>query len=547
MRDPFQTLSPTIFGFGTVPGTPEEARSYLQRRLRAYLGLLGLLWVLLLAANMTVMVSTGYHLGPFMRLPLWVWLGTSFVLAACWLVLRAPRTLRLIDAVDASAVKLQAVALAVLMLDADARLRPDLVIMLGVTYILVLRAALVPSTAMRTAALGVAACGLQPLAAYFLYAKEPVDGLPGAVSIAFLVVVWSVLAIFASTTITRIIYGLERRVREASNLGQYTLEAPIGEGGMGSVFLARHALLRRPTAVKLLPADRAGQDAIKRFEREVQLTSQLTHPNVVAIYDYGRTPDGVFYYAMEYLEGIDLQELVDASGPMPPARVKHIVRQIADALAEAHAVGLIHRDIKPANIILLSRGRQHDFVKVLDFGLVKESSPAQQGGVSLSSVTALLGTPLYVSPESISNPSKIDGRSDLYSLGCVAYFLLAGKPFVKGRSLVQVCAAHLYEKPESLVKMGLGTPPELETLVMKLLEKDPKNRPADASHVVELLDAMTMVPGWTPAEAEGAWERLAEDEAGPVSRRKPREKSPDQKALEDTAAPTSMPIDLGGR
>jgi eukaryotic-like serine/threonine-protein kinase len=541
MKDPFRTLSPSIFGFGSVPGTPEEGRAYLQKRLSAFLMLIGGLWLFLLLGQMTVMASVGMNLDPFVRLPLWVWGGTVVVLWGCWTALRKPRTVLVLDVVEASAIKMQAVALAVLLYSADPRLRPDLAVMLGVTYILVIRAALVPSTALRTALLGVAICWLQPVAAYFLIKNNPVEGLPSAGGVAGITVVWSILAVLSSTTITRIIYGLERRVREATRLGQYTLEAPIGEGGMGSVFLARHSLLRRPTAVKLLPPDKAGQDAIRRFEREVQLTSQLTHPNVVAIYDYGRTPDGVFYYAMEYLEGVDLQVLVESSGRMPPARVKHVLRQIADALADAHAVGLIHRDVKPANILLLSRGRQHDFVKVLDFGLVKESSPKTQGAASLSSVTALLGTPLYVSPESISSPSKIDGRSDLYSLGCVAYFLLTGTTFVKGRSLVEVCAAHLYEKPDPPSKRVPGIPAALEALVLQMLEKDPSKRPASAADVVDALDAMTDIPAWTSQDAEAKWAGLAEGDAPPPSLRIR------DKALEDTAAPTSLPIDLDHR
>ncbi len=557
MRDPFATFSPSVFGFGSVPGTPEEARAHLQKRLRVFLGLIGLLWLLLLIGQVVVAMSTGYGVDRFLNATaLWTWVGAVVFLVGLWALLRSPRSLRVLDVVEVTCIKAQAVILALLLYLGDAQLRPELAVMLGSTYILSLRAALVPSTPLRTALLGVVLCWLQPIAAHLLHMREHVEGLPSAISIAAFLVLWIFLAVISSTFISRVIYGLERRVREASSLGQYTLEAPIGEGGMGSVFLARHSLLRRPTAVKLLPPERAGQDAIKRFEREVQLTSQLTHPNVVAIYDYGRTPDGVFYYAMEYLEGVDLQELVDASGPLPAARVKHILRQIADALADAHAVGLIHRDVKPANILLLSRGRQHDFVKVLDFGLVKETRPAEKGAVSLSSVTALLGTPLYVSPESISDPTKIDARSDLYSLGCVGYFLLTGAPFVKGRSLVEVCAAHLYEKPEPPSKRAHNVPPALEALILQLLEKDPKRRPVDASAVVDALDAMTDIPAWTASDAEAAWVALAEGENPPPSMRSPKpkpkssagEKRPPALApADDTPIPKSLPVDLGGR
>jgi eukaryotic-like serine/threonine-protein kinase len=174
----------------------------------------------------------------------------------------------------------------------------------------------------------------------------------------------------------------------AAQLGQYTLVEKIGEGGMGAVYRARHALLQRPTAIKLLLPERTNELDLARFEREVQLTSQLTHPNTIAIYDFGRTPDKVFYYAMEYIDGISLEQLVDEDGPQPPARVIHMLVQACGALAEAHGVGLIHRDVKPANLLLCARGGAHDVIKVVDFGLIKDTRPHSGPAVTIADTIA---------------------------------------------------------------------------------------------------------------------------------------------------------------
>ena len=200
--------------------------------------------------------------------------------------------------------------------------------------------------------------------------------------------------------------ALQKATLAARKLGQYALEEKLGAGGMGTVYKARHAMLRRPTAVKLLDVDKMSDTAIARFEREVQLTSGLTHPNTVAVFDYGRTPDGIFYYAMEYLEGMNLDDLVKRYGPLPEARLVYILRQVCGALAEAHAAGLVHRDVKPANIFLTNRGGLHDFVKVLDFGLVKSFDGEETA--NLTSANAMAGTPLYASPEAISQPDQVD-------------------------------------------------------------------------------------------------------------------------------------------
>ncbi len=218
---------------------------------------------------------------------------------------------------------------------------------------------------------------------------------------------------------------LRREAGEPRLIGQYQLEREIGEGGMARVYLARHALLKRPTALKLLKPHLASDEIVARFEREVQLASQLVHPNTIEIYDYGRTRDGLFYYVMEYLEGESLDRLVAAHGPMPAGRAIHVLKQVCAALREAHGRGLVHRDIKPQNIMLCERAGEHDVVKILDFGLVKDVHGRQSRDIT--QFQRLVGTPLYMAPERMRNPGDADARSDIYSIGAVGFFLLTGR------------------------------------------------------------------------------------------------------------------------
>ena len=290
----------------------------------------------------------------------------------------------------------------------------------------------------------------------------------------------------------------------AEQFGQYTLVEKLGTGGMGTVYKARHALLRRPTAVKLLNQEVINDTAIARFEREVQLTSGLTHPNTVAIYDYGRTASGVFYYAMEFLEGINLDELVKQFGPLPEARAVYVLRQVCSSLSEAHAAGLVHRDIKPANIILTFRGGLHDFVKVLDFGLAKLAGDLREPALTSANVVA--GTPHYVAPEAVTRPEQIDARADVYAIGAVGYFLLTGSPVFDGSSAADICLMHVWATPEGMsARLGRELCPELEALLLRCLAKAPADRPADASELLCEL-AECPVPGsWTASDAARWW------------------------------------------
>jgi eukaryotic-like serine/threonine-protein kinase len=300
----------------------------------------------------------------------------------------------------------------------------------------------------------------------------------------------------------------QHAVLAAKKLGQYSLEEKLGSGGMGTVYRARHALLRRPTAVKLLNVDKVSDTAIARFEREVQLTSQLNHPNTIAIYDFGRTPEGIFFYAMEYLDGISLEDLVAWYGPQPEGRVISILQQVCGSLAEAHGIGLIHRDIKPANIILNQRGGQYDVVKVLDFGLVK-SLKDDDRDAALTAEGALAGTPLYLAPEAIERPDTVDARGDIYAIGAVGYYLLTGTPLFRGATIMEICFHHLKTQPDPPSKrLGRPVTTQLEALILKCLAKSPHERPQSASELADELAGCEAASDWSREEAQAWWARV---------------------------------------
>jgi len=297
---------------------------------------------------------------------------------------------------------------------------------------------------------------------------------------------------------------LERAEAKSARLGQYIVEEKIGEGGMGVVYRARHALLRRPTAVKLLRADMISPARLEGFEREVRATARLEHPNTITVYDYGRTPEGVFYYAMELLDGITLKELVQRFGRQPPGRVKRILEQVAAALHEAHEAGLVHRDIKPGNIMICRQGGEPDVAKVLDFGLVRELEDE-----SAEATKRLVGTPMYMSPEAIRSPESVDARSDLYALGAVAYFLLTGDHMYRAGSVAEVCAMHLDRLPRALSKvLSEPVPADLEAIIMRCLAKDPDDRPASAREVREALGRCAACTSWSREQACRFWSEL---------------------------------------
>jgi hypothetical protein len=455
--------------------------------------------------------------------------GVGTFLLVAWLALSRSRALdRMTSLADTAITVAQIAGVAAILLVSPAQYQPQLSLLLGLTNILALRAALVPSSATRTATLG--ALGSAVLLAGTWFIHRDADGLQPVSMVVAGALIWCAVSTASTALVSHVIFGLRREVREAQRLGQYTLEDKIGEGGMGIVYRARHALLRRPTAIKLLPPERSGQTALDRFEREVQITSSLTHPNTVAIYDYGRTPDGVFYYAMEFLKGLDLDRLVQGHGAQPSGRVARILTQAAGALAEAHEAGLVHRDVKPANLLLCHRGLDRDFVKVVDFGLVRELRG--EGDPALTSPGALTGTPLYMSPESIAG-GEVDARSDLYALGAVGYYLLTGTPPFEGKTIVEVCAHHLHTPPEPPHRrLGSEVPVSLEEALLACLAKNPAERPASARVLIERLERATDYARWTASEADAWWDRVNDPRTRPTVR---------------PAAPRPLTVDLTAR
>lgn len=342
--------------------------------------------------------------------------------------------------------------------------------------------------------------------------------------------VFGAVALYGCHKLT-LLRSVERAVRE---VGQYVLGEKIGRGGMGEVFLARHRMLRRPCAVKLIRADHAGsRAALERFEREVQSMAALTHPNTVEVYDYGRTEDGTLYYAMEYLPGLSLESLVKAHGPLPPGRCVYLLRQVCRALREAHTAGLVHRDVKPANIFVSERGGERDVIKLLDFGLVRihdafpnaspqsrrnhpsgvtESQATGQNDAALNETRAgsVLGTPAFMAPEQIEG--EAEPRSDLYSLGVVAYYVLTARtPFVRA-TLAELCDAHLRDEPPKPSSIRVDIPGDLEAVVLRCLAKLPAARFRDASELESALAHCECAAGWDSNLAADWWRSRSQAE-----------------------------------
>jgi len=506
---------------GTTTGaSDEEAREFLQRRLRKF-GLIAgnfflVAWLIRLVGGLAegygvrlISVSMGGHL------------AASLALLAAWVVARGkPRSMGTLRFVEAATILEASLAMVIMALDIPIIGHPHKIVLVAVSFGLFVRVIYIPSSPKRTFWLMSAVSVMAVVGTYvtvmlnatpevmaaLAVMVEASDIGPIAVTASEMAVGWAFevalywgFAVGLCTAGSQVIYGLRREVRHSKRLGQYTLESLLGEGGMGAVYRASHAMLRRPTAIKLLLPDKAGEDALVRFEREVQLTARLTHANTITVFDYGRTPDGLFYYAMELLDGATVADVVELTGPQPPERVRHILSACAGALAEAHDIGLIHRDVKPGNIMLCTQGGEADVPKVLDFGLVKQLGANVSN--SLSASTTIVGTPLYLSPEAVTSANLLDHRADIYALGAVGYYLLTGRHVFEGGNIIEVCMKHVGEAPiPPSDRLGEPVHPALEALVLRCLAKLPGERPQNARELREALLEISDLPRWN-----GAW------------------------------------------
>jgi serine/threonine-protein kinase len=471
------------------------------------------LWLMVLS----VTIFGGMPFADVVRMPVARYhLLASSVMGLLWLLAKRPTTSRAwLGALDAVSVILGGVFLGLMSLSSSFKAQEA---MGAVTVTTMARAVLVPSRPLRTAV--ISSLAFLPTLLLCIIYPRPAEMMGNftvkyqELHLALNTLFWAILGVILTSFTSRTIYGLRKQIAEVTELGQYILEEKIGSGGMGEVWRARHRLLIRPAAVKVIRREALSAMAgdpellMRRFEREARATAALKSPHTVQLYDFGATDDGTLYYVMELLEGLDLDTLVKRYGPIPAERAAHILRQACLSLADAHANGLVHRDVKPANLIVSRAGTTFDFVKVLDFGLVKLDSAqrADEQAVKLTADGSTSGTPGFMAPEVVIGAATTDHRVDVYSLGCVAYWLLTGKLVFEGKTPMEVMIEHARTPatpPSHRVELAIPQP--FEDLVMECLEKDPARRPAGADAIIARLDVIHPTEPWTSERAERWW------------------------------------------
>jgi eukaryotic-like serine/threonine-protein kinase len=371
-------------------------------------------------------------------------------------------------------------------------------------------AVMVPMPPRRMAVTATLAALTDPLALLFTIARGNPNPPPNLWLWLFLP---NVVAVGLAVAAARVVYHLGQAVRKARRLGSYRLVEKLGEGGMGEVWRAEHATLARPAAVKIVRASVVGSSnaessgkVLQRFQREAKATAMLSSPHTVELYDYGVSDDGTFYYVMELLEGMDLDTLLTQAGLLEPERAVHLLLGICHSLRDAHASGVVHRDIKPANIYVCKKGGELDYVKVLDFGLARRvDTDIKESRVTIAG--EVIGTPQYMAPEALCG-ADVDGRTDLYAVGCVAYRMLTGHDVFEEPTVMALLAAHLQKPPRPIQDLVPGVPAQLAQIVMGCLAKAPADRPASSAVLMQELQATGLASLWTPARAHAWWAQL---------------------------------------
>ena len=508
--------TPLPTGGGATLSLPEELVAEQRRRLEVFTAVAGSVWAFGLLMDAVILPRTvGASVTPTTLIIEATAVATSLIL---WLYVHY-RT-ETPAAAGLLCMLLNAAGIALINTWAREPTRESMGHLSWTTFVILASAAIMPTTPRKMLAASLLAASLEPLGVWSAHLRGL--AVPGILETLALTMPNYVSALVA-TVPSQVFQGLGRRLREAQALGSYQLVELLGRGGMGEVWRARHRWLVRHAAIKLIRPEMlgalAGADATvarRRFEREAQATASLNSPHSIRLFDFGVTEDGSFYYVMELLTGRNLESIVREFGPLPANRAVHLLRQVCHSLAEAHARGLVHRDIKPANIYVCRMALDYDFVKVLDFGLVKlrRGDPMD---TLLTSNHATTGTPAYMAPESVLAQGDVDRRADIYSLGCVAYYLLTGQLVFPSTTAMQNLVDHVHTRPVApSERTELPIAAALDALVLACLEKSPALRPQNAEELLARLDTCEAGDDWTGAMAQRWWKTHLPELAGPL-------------------------------
>jgi serine/threonine-protein kinase len=516
----------TAGGFlSTGPSLPRDIIDRARERVKIAALVFVATWLFVVIMNEGI---ARFTLDPAARLQLWAprqtvltLIGLLSSIAMAWLALRIKDRPELV--LDLGLV-FEVLNALIISLVSEWYPRRDAQAISWVCVTIVLWPSIAPSSPRKTLIAALAAATTVPIGIFYGLSVHPVENVSGFI-LLWLIMPGYVCAALAVVP-ANVIRGLGRQVKKARELGSYKLENLLGKGGMGEVYRATHRLLARPAAVKLI-SPQALHDAspdqnrivIERFRREAEAAATLRSPHTIELYDYGVSEDGTFYYVMELLDGIDFQELVRLHGPLPPERVIHLMLQACDSLGEAHLAGLVHRDVKPSNIVACRMGLMVDYVKVLDFGLVKNEPKNAQNQLEITTAGSVSGTPAFMAPESISGIETVGPAADVYALGCVAYYLLTGQTVFKAANPTMMMLQHVQASPvPPSLKAPHPVPRDLEAVVMRCLAKEPGDRPPDAAELATLLGKCHVAMPWTDSRARDWWKAHRDGEPAIESR-----------------------------